>query len=146
MQVFARPSELRPRFLCVGGIGANRNSERAILAQRLAHDLSVPMEPAHTRAVGRIEKEFKGDTVCREPPFDLRREAIKPLPASGRDKYRASRRWLAFGTIAHPHTRFTVEKVDLVPNLEQPSLTSSSDAQLGQDLLDVERLCFGILV
>src|SRR5262249_57027219 len=127
MRVYARSSEFRLRFLCIGRIGANCDRERAILAQRLAHHLSVSMEPAQTRAVGCIEKEFERDTVCREPPFDFRSEAIKPVPASGLNEYGGSRAPLAFGLIAHLRARFAVEKVDLVPNLEQPSLTSSSD-------------------
>src|SRR5206468_12457530 len=146
MRVYACSSKLRPRFLCVGRIGANRDSEHAILAQRLTHDLGVPMEPAQTRAVGGLEKEFERDTVCREPLFDFDHEAIKPLPASGGDEYRASHGPLAFGLIAQSHTRFAGKKVDLVPNLEQPSPASFSDTQLGQDLLDVARLCSGILV
>ena len=56
------------------------------------------------------------------------------------------RRRLAFGVIAQADTRVALEPVDLIPNLQQPSLLPAGDAQLRQYILDVQRLCFGILV
>src|SRR5947207_15265579 len=104
MRVYACSSKLRPCFLCVGRIGANRDSEHAILAQCLTHDLGVPMEPAQTSAVGGIKKDFERDTVCREPLFDFYHEEIKPVPASGGDDVRPCHGPLGFVPIGSSHT------------------------------------------
>src|SRR5947208_14850556 len=115
MRVYACSSKLRPCFLCVGRIGANRDSEHAILAQCLTHDLGMPMEPAQTRAVGGIEQEFERDTVCREPLFDVDHEPIKPLPASGGDQYGACQGPLEFGLDAPWLTHRPGDNVHRVP-------------------------------
>src|SRR5215472_2658252 len=146
MRGHVRAAELRSRLLRVRGVGANRDRERAIVAQRLAHDFGVAMQPAQAGTICRIEDEVERHPPRGEPPLDLDGKVVEPLPASRRDQHRMPPDGLAFGAIARADATVAIEPIDLVPNLDQPRAVLNCDAELGQDLFDVDRLRFGVLV
>jgi hypothetical protein len=104
------------------------------------------MEPAQACAIGGVENEIEGHSPRGEPPLDLGGEALEPLPALRRDQHRTPSFRLTFGVVVQANSRITIQPVDLVPNLQQAFLAPPCDAQLRQDVFDVERLGFGILV
>src|SRR2546430_4003995 len=104
------------------------------------------MAPAEACAVGGVEKEMGGPWPRGAPPLNLGGEALEPLPALRRDQYRTPRCRLTFGVVVQANARVTIQQVDLVPNLQQAFGVPPCDAQLRQDVFDVERLGFGVLV
>ena len=71
MRLHVRPAEPCLRLLRVRGIGANRDCERAILAQRLGHDFGVSMQPAQARTIGHVEDEIEEHPPRGEPTLDF---------------------------------------------------------------------------
>src|SRR5207244_10330456 len=63
MRVRLWPTESRPRLLRVCGIGANRDGDGAVVAQRLGHHFGMAVQPAQTGTIGGVENE-----VERHPP------------------------------------------------------------------------------
>src|SRR5712691_5260546 len=126
--------ELGPHLLRVLGVGADRDRERAILAQRLAHDLGMAVKPAHARAVGHVEDEVERDTPRSQPRLDLGCEPVEPLPAQRRDQNRMPLGGLTFGEIADAPAGLPIEPVDLVPDLDQPRTVLRRNAELARPL------------
>src|SRR5262249_26877472 len=125
-----RAGELGPHLLRVRGIGTDRDRERPVAAQGLAHDLGVAVQPAHARAVGGVDDEGEGHSPRPEPPPDLADEAIEPPPPPRPNPDRAAPGGLAFGAVVEALARRAIEQVDLVPDLDQPGFVLRRDPEL----------------
>src|SRR5262245_39712368 len=74
--------------LRIGGIGAHRHGEAAVIAQMLFHHLGMAMQPAHAGAVRRVEHQVEGDALGGEMRVDRIEQGGKPLPGQRRRQHR----------------------------------------------------------
>src|SRR5512133_3508370 len=79
MRVRLWPTESRPRLLRVCRIGANRDDDGAVVAQRLGHHFGMAVQPAQTGAIGGVEDEVEGYPPRREPPLDFGGQTLEAL-------------------------------------------------------------------
>src|SRR5471030_3061787 len=99
----------------------------------------MAVEPAQARAVGGIDGQFDGLPAFAQADFDRRDQAIEPFPAQRRYDYWCTIRRLALGQIENTGASIGVEPVDLVPDLNQATVTRL-DSEFAQNFFDIVRL------
>ena len=99
----------------------------------------MAVQPAHAGAVGRIERNVEHETAGAQPVFDVGREAIEPLPGKRRRQHRPVFT-APLGDVLELKACLGIQRVDLVPDLDQPLVIVRIDVERAQDLFYVMRL------
>ena len=104
------------------------------------------MEPAHARAIGRVDNEIDHHAPERETGLDRLNQRVGALPGDGRNQHRPLINGPPLGQVFQPDAAVGIEPIDLVPDLDQALFFVGIDAERAQHIPNVLRLCLGVLM